>query len=170
MKTILLTFLILIPLQTFAAGYTRLGFMYQSEKRGISGATYDLTRNLLDFGAGKVWANGFNLGFLYGTETNNYVAGAEQRSGIGPTLGWMKSKSQGFYIYGTYFPNLTLTGGYKGKGTQIDIGYKFALEKVSIGPQLSQKSFEYDEQNGTSLSNSYQDNRIDPYFTVGIDF
>jgi hypothetical protein len=170
MKNILLALLVLLPLQTFAAGYTRLGFMYQSEKVGSSGSTNDVTRTLLDFGAGKVWPNGFNLGFLYGSESNNYASGAQQRTGIGPTVGWMKNKSQGFYIMGTYFVSLTLTGGYKGKGSQIDLGYKFALDKVSIGPQFSQKTFEYNELNGTDLTNPYQDSRIDPYFTVWIDF
>lgn len=170
MKNIFLALLFLVPQITFAAGYTRLGFMYQSEKRGSSGSTEDVTRTLLDFGAGKVWPNGFNFGFLYGTESNNYVSGAQQRTGIGPTVGWMKNKSQGFYIMATYFISQTLTGGYKGKGTQIDIGYKFMLEKVSIGPQLSQKSFEYNEANGTTLANAYVEDRMDPYFVVGIDF
>lgn len=168
-KNLLLAFLILLPLKIFAAGYTSLGFMYISEDRGPENGTSSITRTLIDFGAGKIWGNGFILGFKYGSEQNEYPTGSLNRTGLGPSAGWMKSKSQGFYIMGTYFINPSLSGGYKGKGTQIDIGYRFALDKVSIGPQLSQKSFTFDEIDGNTVP-AWKDNRIDPYFTVWIDF
>lgn len=170
MKNIILALLVLLPLQSFAAGYGSLAFMYQSEKRGTSGSTSDQTRTMIDFSAGKVWANGFTLGFKYGTENNDYTNGAQNRTGLGPTVGWMKNKSQGFYILGTYFVSLAMTGDYKGKGTQIDLGYRFMLDKLAIGPQLSSKTLEYTEHAGSTMSPSYVENRIDPYFTVWIDF
>lgn len=168
-KLLLATTLVLFPLKSFSAGYAMIGFMYISEDRGTEGATSTITRTLIDFGAGKVWGNGFTLGFKYGSEQNEYPSGSMNRTGLGPSVGWMKSKNQGFYIMGTYFLNPSLSGGYKGKGTQIDIGYRFMLDKVSIGPQLSQKSFTFDEMDGNTVP-AWKDNRIDPYFTVWIDF
>lgn len=169
-KNILLALLVLLPLKTFAAGYTHLGVMYISEDRGVPGSSQQVSRTLIDFGAGKIWGNGFTFGFKYGSEQNEYPEGSLNRTGLGPSAGWMKSKSQGLYFMGTYFINPSMSGGYKGKGTQFDIGYRFALDKVSIGPQLSQKSFTYDEVNGVTISPAYKDNRVDPYFTVWIDF
>lgn len=168
-KNLLLAFLVLLPLKTFASGYTRLSLMYMSENRGF-GSTANTSRTLIDFGAGKIWGNGFTLGGMYGSEKNEYATESLNRTGLGPTIGWMKSKSQGFYILATYFINPTMTGGYKGSGHQIDMGYRFMLDKVSIAPQLSQKSFEFDEINGTPMNPAYQENRVDPYFAVWIDF
>lgn len=157
-------------MKTFAAGYTTLGFMYISEDRGVDGGTSSITRTLIDFGAGKIWGNGFALGFKYGSEQNEYPGGSMNRTGLGPSIGYLHKKNQGFYIMGTYFINPALSGGYKGNGTQVDIGYRFALDKVSIGPQLSQKNFTFDEIDGSPISPAYVDNRVDPYFTVWIDF
>lgn len=170
LKSVLLALFVFLPLQSFAAGYAKMGFMYQSESRGLGGSTNDVTRTMIDFSAGKVWPNGFTLGFLYGTENNEYPGGAQNRTGLGPSVGWMKNKSQGFYIIGTYFVSLAMSGGYKGKGNQIDVGYRFMLDKLAIGPQLSFKSFEYNEINGTDIDPAYTENRTDPYFTVALDF
>lgn len=169
-KQIFLALLFLFPLKTLAAGYTTLQFMYISEDRGVEGSSQQVSRTLIDFGVGKIWGNGFTLGIKYGSEQNEYPGGSMNRTGLGASAGWMKSKSQGFYIMGTYYINPSLSGGYKGKGTQADIGYRFALDKVSIGPQLSQKNFVYDEVDGMSISPAYKDSRVDPYFTVWIDF
>lgn len=168
-KNLFLAFLVILPLKTFASGYTRLAIMYMSESSG-QGSTSEASRTLIDFGAGKLWGNGFTLGGMYGSEKNEYSTYSRNRTGIGPTIGWLKSKTQGFYILGTYFINPTMTGGFKGKGHQIDIGYRFMLDKVSIAPQLSQKSFSYDEVDGMPISPSYEENRVDPYFAVWIDF
>lgn len=168
-KNLLLALFLILPLKTFASGYTRLALMYMSENSG-QGSTAQTSRTLIDFGAGKIWGNGFTLGGMYGSEKNELATQSLNRTGLGPTIGWMKSKSQGFYILATYFVNPTMTGGYKGNGHQIDIGYRFMLDKVSIAPQLSQKHFSYDEVNGTPISPPYEENRVDPYFSVWIDF
>lgn len=169
-KNLVLALLVILPLKSFAGGYTHLGFMYISEDRGITGSSSQVNRTMIDFAAGKMWGNGFCAGIKYGSEQNEYPTGSANRTGLGASIGWMKAKSQGLYVMATYFPNPTMSGGFKGHGTQMDIGFRFALDKVSIGPQLSQKSFTYDDLNGMTINPPFEDKRVDPYFTVWIDF
>jgi hypothetical protein len=160
---------ILISRITFAAGYVRIDTMYMSESSG-QGTSTDISRTLIDFGAGHLFANGFTLGGMYGSEKINANTYTLDRTGIGPTIGYMTSKSKGFYGLATYFFNPTLTGGYKGTGYQLDLGFRFELEKVSIAPQLSKKHFSYDEVNGTPITPPYEEDRIDPYFVIWISY
>lgn len=153
-----------------AAGYVRIATMYMSDSSGTEGATTDTSRTMIDLGAGKLFPNGFTIGGMYGSEKYDNGSSTSNRTGIGPTIGWVKNKASGFFVLGTYFINPTMTGGYKGKGYQIDIGYRFDLENISIAPQFSKKSFSYDEQNGQSISPAYVEDRIDPYFVVWIPF
>lgn len=155
---------------TQAAGYVRIGTMYMSDSSGTEGATTNTSRTMIDLGAGKIYGNGFTLGGMYGSEKYDNGTSTANRTGIGPTVGYAKNKAAGFFILGTYFINPTLTGGYKGNGYQIDIGYRFALDSISIAPQFSKKSFTYDEQSGQTLSPAYVEDRIDPYFVVWIPF
>lgn len=169
-KKLIPFFLLAFPLTSFAGGYTRLGLMYLSEKYGTEGSATETSRTLIDFGAGHFFSNGFTLGGMYGSEKNEQATQSLNRTGIGPTIGYMKSKSKGFYFLGTYFINPSATGGLKGNGTQIDIGYRFELDKVSIAPQFSKKSFKYTKMNGADLNPATVDDRIDPYFVVWIAF
>ena len=153
-----------------AAGYVRIATMYMSNSSGVEGSTTNTSRTMIDLGAGKLYANGFTLGGMYGSEKYDNGTSTSNRTGIGPTIGYMKNKAAGFFVLGTYFINPTMTGGYKGNGYQIDIGYRFALDTISIAPQFSKKSFTYDEQNGQSISPAYVEDRIDPYFVVWIPF
>jgi hypothetical protein len=168
-KLVPLLFFVL-PLTSQAGGYARLDIMYLSEKEGTEGSAVEVSRTLIDFGAGHLFGNGFTLGGMYGSEKNETATQGLNRTGIGPTIGYMKSKSQGFYFLGTYFLNPSATGGLKGNGTQLDIGYRFQLDKVSIAPQFSKKSFKYTKANDVELNPPVVDDRIDPYFVVWIDF
>ncbi len=166
-----LLFTVLFTTQvTQAAGYVRIGTMYMSDSSGIEGSTTNTSRTMIDLGAGKLYANGFTLGGMYGSEKYDNGTSTSNRTGIGPTIGYMKNKAAGFFILGTYFINPTMTGGYKGNGYQIDVGYRFALDNISIAPQFSKKSFTYDEQSGQTLSPAYVEDRIDPYFVIWISF
>lgn len=169
-KKILLLIILAFPVSSMAAGYTRLAVMYLSEKSGSEGSATETSRTLIDFGAGQLFNNGFTIGGLYGSEKNETSTQSINRTGIGPTIGYMRSKSKGFYILGTYFINPSATGGLKGTGSQIDIGYRFQLDKVSISPQFSKKSFKYTKMNDVTLNPASIDDRIDPYFVVWIDF
>ena len=169
-KKLLPLIFLLLPTTSMAAGYSRLALMYLSEKEGSEGSAVETSRTLIDFGAGHLFGNGFTLGGMYGSEKNETATQSLNRTGIGPTIGYMKSKSQGFYFLGTYFINPSATGGLKGTGTQLDIGYRFQLDKISIAPQFSKKSFKYTKMNDTELNPATVDDRIDPYFVVWIDF
>lgn len=170
LKKILLVVLLLLPINALAGGYTRIGVMYLSEKIGSEGSAVETSRTLIDFGAGHVFGNGFTLGGMYGSEKYDQSTQTASRTGIGPTIGYMKSKSQGFYFLGTYFINPSMTGGLEGTGTQLDVGFRFALDKISIAPQFSKKSFKYTKANGFDLDPPIIDDRIDPYFVIWIAF
>lgn len=169
-KNILLAVLFLLPINAFASGYTRISVMYLSEKIGVEGSAVATSRTLIDLGAGHLFGNGFTLGGMYGSEKYDQSTQTASRTGIGPTIGYMKSKTAGFFFLGTYFINPTMTGGYKGTGTQLDVGYRFALDKISIAPQFSKKTFKYDEANGMEQNPPIVDDRIDPYFVIWIAF
>ncbi|AZZ37021.1 hypothetical protein CIK05_09520 [Bdellovibrio sp. qaytius] len=169
-KNLLTIVLLFLPINVFAGGYSRIGIMYLTEKIGIEGSATETSRTLIDFGAGHLFGNGFTLGGMYGSEKDETATQSLNRTGIGPTIGYMKSKSQGFFILATYFINPSLTGGYKGTGTQIDLGYRFQLDKISIAPQFSKKTFKYTKLNDVDINPAYVDDRIDPYFVVWIDF
>lgn len=169
-KNLLLVVSFLLPINAFAGGYTRIAVMYLTDKIGPEGSAVETSRTLIDFGAGHLFSNGFTLGGMYGSEKYDQSTQTLSRTGIGPTIGYMKSKSQGFFFLGTYFFNPSRTGGYKGTGTQLDVGYRFALDKISIAPQFSKKTFKYNEVNGIDLDPAEIDDRIDPYFVIWIDF
>ena len=169
-KKLLPLVLLLLPITSLAGGYTRIAVMYLTEKQGVEGSSTESSRTLIDFGAGHLFSNGFTLGGMYGSEKNEMATQSLNRTGVGPTIGYMKSKSQGFFFLGTYFINPTMTGGYKGTGTQLDVGYRFQLDKVSIAPQFSKKTFKYNKLNDMTLDPAYVDDRIDPYFVLWIDF
>ncbi|MBC7457905.1 MAG: hypothetical protein H7235_06480 [Bdellovibrionaceae bacterium] len=159
--------LILFATQAFAASYARLATVYMSEDNG--GDTH--SRLLLDLGGGWIANNGLTLGFLYASEKNTISNGSSyDRTSFGPNIGYASKKEEGWYVIGTYLMSSTTTTGLKGKGNQIDVGYKFQINKVSFAPQLSRKQFTYTTQNGNDLSSNYSEGRIDPYFVMWIDF
>lgn len=167
---VILSVISFFSFHAFAGGYFRIDGMYLSDSSGSEGSTTNSSRTLIDIGAGHLFGNGFTLGGMYGSEKRNYSTYTLDRVGVGPTIGYMKSKTQGFYFLGTYFINPTMTGGYSGTGYQLDIGFRFALDKISIAPQFSRKHFKFTEQNDVALSPAYIDDRIDPYFVIWIAF
>lgn len=157
----------LLTTPAWAASYMKLGTVYMSEANG--GNTE--SRLLLDLGGGWIANSGLTLGFLYSTEKYSISNGnSSDRTSFGPNIGYASKKDEGWYFIGTYFLSSTTTTGFKGTGNQIDIGYKFAINKVSFAPQLSRKQFTYTTQNGNDLNPTYTEGRIDPYFVVWIDF
>lgn len=159
--------LTLLTPQAQAASYARLGAVYMSQDNG--GDTH--SRLLLDLGGGWIANNGFTLGFLYASEKNNISNGTSyDRTSFGPNIGYASKKEEGWYVIGTYLLSSTTTTGLKGTGYQIDVGYKFQINKVSFAPQLSKKQFTYTTQDGNDLHPTYTEGRIDPYFVMWIDF
>lgn len=153
--------------QAKAASYMKLGTVYMSEDNG--GDTR--SRLLLDLGGGWIGSSGLTLGFLYSTEKSTVSNGSSaDRTSFGPNIGYASKKEEGWYFIGTYFLSSTTNTGFKGTGNQIDIGYKFAINKVSFAPQLSRKQYTYTSLDGNDLDPAYTEGRIDPYFVVWIDF
>jgi hypothetical protein len=159
--------LTLLTKPAWAASYMKLGASYMSQDNG--GDTH--SRLLLDLGGGWIANNGFTAGFLYANEKNTVSNGASaDRTSFGPNIGYATKKDTGWYVIGTYFMSSTTTSELKGTGYQIDVGYKFIINKVSFAPQLSKKQFTYTSQYGNDLNPTYEEGRIDPYFVVWIDF
>ena len=165
--SMLVLIITLVTLQTRAATYMKLGTAYMAEDNG--GNTR--TRLLLDIGGGWIANSGFSLGFLYSSEKNSISNGASaDRTAIGPNIGYASKKESGWYALGTYFYSATTTTELKGTGNQIDIGYKFLINKVSFAPQLSKKQFTYTSQYGNDLNSNYTEGRVDPGFVMWLDF
>lgn len=157
----------IFSLQARSETYMKLGTVYMSEDNG--GDTH--SRLLLDLGGGWIAKSGLTLGFLYSTEKNTVSNGASaDRTSYGPSIGYATKKEEGWYVVGSYFPSSTTTTQLKGTGSQIDIGYKFQINKVSFAPQLSKKQYTYTTLNGNDLGSSYSEGRVDPYFVMWIDF
>lgn len=169
---IIIFFIQIISSLAFAGGYMRLSGMYMSSSYQLTdGSTVEGTRTMYDLSAGFVDDKGWTIGALYGTEKESNADGTQSmdRSGFGPSGGWITTKDSGFYGLFTYFLNPTL-GSYKGTGYQLDVGYKFMIKKISFAPQLSKKHFTYTELSGQKLANNYVTDRLDPYFVVWVDF
>lgn len=156
--------------QIFATGFLKLSGSYQSSESGSEGATNESSVTRLDLNAGVITQKGWVLGAMYGTDKYKSDGSTLDRTGIGPTLGWVSRKEMGPYILATYFLSLERSDDYEGKGFQVDLGYRFALRKVSISPQISYKDFTYDKVGGATLSPNFIDKRIDPYIALWIEF
>lgn len=154
---------------SFAEGYFRLGGVYLMDESGDEGDTSDSTRTLLDIGGGYISPKGWTIGALYGTEKLEVSGSSVDRTAMGPTVGWISRRESGPYILGTYFLSVE-RDTLKGKGYQVDIGYKFALRRISFAPQLSYRSLTYDEISGQSLTPKYLEKKIDPYFVLLFEF
>ena len=171
---VLLQFIVLSVLSqpAFSGGYLKIDTMFISNSSGMEGGTIDdrSSRTMMNFSAGQTFSNNVSLGVIYSSdkwETRTY---AFDKVGLGLSLGYIKGKGKGPFIFTHYYPAPTMTGGYKGAGYQIDLGYRFQLDKVSIAPQLSKKVFTFNELNGEKIDPAYIDDRIDPYFVMWIDF
>lgn len=162
----LLATILLFSFTAQAAGYMRLGGSYSSEESGSQGSTSNQSRTLLDVGAGYIWPAGWTLGALYATEKEKNETSSTDRTGIGPTVGFI---GQSPYILATYFLQLDREE-MEGKGFQIDLGYRFSVGKISFAPQLTYFDVAYDENNGASMDPKYIEKKIDPYFVLWFEF
>jgi hypothetical protein len=60
----------------------------------------------------------------------------------------------------------SVPGSASGWGYQIDLGYKFAIRRISFAPQISYKDYEDKISDSSTVTQTY----IDPYFVIWIDF
>lgn len=151
----------------FAAGHVRLNALYWSQETGQTTQT-KTTRTLLDIGAGYSWPSGLMVGGLYGTEKLKSDDNSTDRTSFGPSIGFVV-KDTGPFIIGTYFIESEYED-FKGKGYEVDLGYKFKVSAFSLGLMLAYKKFEYDKNGSTTVSPPLTSTHIDPYFSFWFEF
>lgn len=154
----------------FADGYLRLGGLYLKDSSGSEDAPGDITRTMIEIGGGYIQPKGWTIGALYSTDKYSSGGGSLDRTAMGPTVGWMTMKDNGPYVLATYFMSASRSDNLTGSGYQLDLGYKFAVRKVSFGGQLSKKSITFDKANGASFSPKYVEDKIDPSFVILVAF
>lgn len=168
---IILSFLAVFFVSTsaLADGYFKGGFLYQNDKSGSEGTSSSLSRQLMEFGGGYLDA-GWMYGFLYAMDNTSAGSGATaSRTAMGPSIGWMSTKDTGPYAMATYFYSATMDT-LTGSGYQLDVGYKFAVRRISFGAQLSKKYITFDKSSGTAITPKYIEDKIDPYFIMIVTF
>lgn len=156
--------------RVLADGYFKFDGMYTFSKTKDGGGSSESTETLMNFGAGYISQKGWVIGGLYATEKVKSGGQTVDRTSMGPTVGWISRRENGFFILGTYFISSEFGNGYEGSGYEIDLGYKFKIRKVALAPQLSYKNFEYGELNGAKISPPDQLTKLDPYFVLLIEF
>lgn len=169
MKGLIYLCLSFVAIDAHAEAYVRAQGMYLSSGAG-SGSISHTTRTLIDFGGGFIHPQGWTLGFLYATENavNGTGSPTSNRAAFGPTAGWMTpGEGGGPYALATYFLNSSYDA-YKGTGYSIDVGYKIPLGKVGLGVQMTFKHFKFTEMGGATISPTYEQEYIDPYFVMFI--
>ncbi len=156
-----------------------LGYYSDSQEatQPAPGTNSETTETRGDLRLGYVLPMGLYLGGMY-SFINSETCGATctDNSGflVGPTLGY--HSMMGFYTLLTYHimgeqgDQTKFTGG---KGPQVDIGWVFPISTyVSIGPQITWRSIEYDkvEGSGTSIDTDLKRTSIAPYLSLWFMF
>lgn len=133
-------------------------YFHQAEKQGASES--ESTIQLINLKFGYAAPSGLYLGAAYDMESRKYGSSAadEDRNSLGATIGYV---SGGWQFLGTYF----LSSEFEqmdGTGYSIEIGYVFQVGSVGIGPLLSYRQWEYDENNGVAMANKQEQTNIWP--------
>lgn len=169
------------------------GAFYKAESRKRS-AKSDTSSYLADLRLAYAVADSLYLGATYGLdveniETSGYASASDNstselnRQSYGPTFGYFRSN---FFSFITYHLNSTWKVSskgsstnteeeYTGTGFQLDVGVILPLGSVSIGPQLSYKTFTYKKlkSNGgssSSISPAFKDDKLEPQLTIWTSF
>ena len=156
-------FVIAIADDAYAEGYFRIGGSYMSSKVESSSSTSDSSRLLIDIGAGYIAEKGWSLGGLYSLESSD-----SDPKAYGLTGGWISRSENGFYALGTYFIKASDSSYSSGWGYQADLGYRIALRRVLIAPQISYKKYTYDVD--TTGDETISISHIDPMVVMWVDF
>lgn len=146
-------------------------------------SSYDLTRQnntgeaevtttRYDLRFGYIMDMGLTLGAIYASDTEDYGSSDQVTTSYGVSVGYVADQ---FAILGHYFLSSEQDPGsdaFEGTGIQIDLTYLFEISgSVAFGPQLSYKSFTWDERaDSGSLDQARKLTRIDPYFQFWFRF
>lgn len=172
---------------------TGLGLFGDGEARSRSSKS-ESSSYMVDLRVAHAITDGFYGGVIYAMEnqtvkTSGYSVSADNhkntydRQSFGPTFGYVGTYVYGFASYHTSSSWTVKSVGtdastkdvYSGSGFQLDFGLILPLGPISLGPQLSYKSFEYKKltSQGSSsgaISPSFKDSKFDPYLALWMAF
>lgn len=133
---------------------------YYTREETSGGTPTEFNQQIINLKLGWTQGSGLYLGVAYDMESREFGSGAtdQDRDSLGGTIGYM---SDGWKLFGTYYFSSELED-YEGTGYAIDLGYIFNLGSIGIGPMLSYRHWEYDEQNGVALANTLEHNNVLP--------
>lgn len=143
-------------------------FYYTRDEKQGSSTNTKFEQQIINLKLGYADTSGLYLGIAYDMESRVYGSGVsdQDRKSLGGTIGYVTG---GWQFLGTYYFKSELED-YKGTGYAVDVGYIFNIGSVGIGPLLSYRHWEYDEQNGVSLTNKLEHNNILPSIQFQFSF
>ncbi|MES2770179.1 MAG: hypothetical protein V4596_13620 [Bdellovibrionota bacterium] len=161
-KNIILSFMAVLFLSSTASAtiiFNPSIFYYTRDEKQGSTTSTEFNQQIINLKLGYTSGQGLYLGVAYDMESREYGSGAtdQDRDSLGATIGYV---SGGWQLLGTYYFQSELED-YEGTGYVIDIGYIFNVGSIGIGPLLSYRHWEYDEQNGASVT-SLEHNNVLP--------
>lgn len=120
----------------------------------------EFNQQIINLKLGYLDTSGLYLGVAYDMESREYGSGAtdQDRDSLGATVGYI---SGGWQILGSYYFKSELED-YEGTGYAVDLGYVFNVGSIGIGPLLSYRHWEYDEQNGATVNPKVEHNNVLP--------
>ena len=127
-------------------------FYYMRDDDG-SNSTAEFTQQIINLKLGYLDGSGLFLGVAYDMESRKYNSSSvsdEDRASLGGTIGYM---SGGWSFLGTYYFSSELED-LDGSGWAADIGYSFNVSSFGIGPLLSYRHWEYDENGANTEQNN----------------
>lgn len=153
----LMAFVFVLSNASAAVVFNPSVFYYTREEKP---ANTEFNQQIINLKLGYISAQGLYLGAAYDMESREFGSGAtdQDRDSLGATIGYV---SGGWQILGTYYFQSELED-YEGTGYAIELGYVFNVGSVGIGPLLSYRHWEYDEQNGASVNPAVEHNNILP--------
>ena len=167
-RYLVISALVLAAGQSYAKGGSGDGVllslnpMMKTQKTELDGtAVLDMKSTLMDINLGYQMSNGLYLGALYVTDSGEISTLKSTVTGLGVSVGYMKSGwfVHGHYILSSEFDQDTSTADKwkKGTGIQTDLGYMAPISGVFyLGIQLTYRALEYKtfESSGVDITTS----------------
>lgn len=160
-KNILIALVLFVGINANAAGFVfNPSAFYYSQNEEQGGTESEYSMQVLNFKLGHVSATGLYLGAVYDMESRKYGSSASDtdRDSLGATIGYVTG---GWQFLGTYFLKSELEQ-MEGTGYAIEIGYVFNVGSVGIGPLLSYRHWEYDENDGVAMTSNFEQSNLYP--------
>jgi hypothetical protein len=143
-------------------------FYYTRDEKQGSATNTEFKQQIINLKLGYEYPSGLYLGLAYDMESRVYGSGVsdQDRKSLGGTIGYV---SGGWKFLGSYYFQSELED-YNGTGYAVDVGYILNLGSIGIGPLLSYRHWEYDEQNDTPLASNLEHNNLLPSIQFQFSF